>query len=565
MLHSAYKASAPVQHGRKISGLLPKILLGLTGVCGWFAAPALAQEAVTAGNTRPLIDQYISDSWTTLTRSTGDCRSYVDPKVTGVVSLYIPAELPISPELRELEQRCHIKIHALPMRISKLGDLPVSDLAENGLLYLPRPYVTPGGRFNEMYGWDSYFIELGLLESRRFDLAKDMIENFDFEAEHYGGVLTANRTYYLSRSQPPLLASMILEYYNSVHQHQPDHAPNVTWLRAAYGSAEKAYALWTRPERRAGETGLAHYGDFAEGPVPEMSDADTYYQDVIRWFEAHPAEANGALVKQVSSGSGPQNAWSCDPKQSRVCEHAQLGDVGLSRDFYQGDRADRESGFDTTFRFGPYARNTHHIAPVCLNSLLYRYEEDMAAMATMLGNGAEASKWRTRAASRKTAINKYLWNAKDGSYFDYDFVAARQTHYTYASMFYPLWAGLASRDQASKVQKQLHLLEQPFGLAMSTTDTGLQWDFPFGWAPCNWIAVQALLRSGYRTDALRLAGKFVHLVQSDYQVEGTIREKYDVVNGGEVHVRTGYSANVIGFGWTNGVYLSLQSLLAATR
>ena len=168
------------------------------------------------------------------------------------------------------------------------------ELPAAGLLYLPSPYVVPGGRFNEMYGWDSYFILLGLEADHREALAKGMVDNFLFEIEHYGGVLNANRTYYLTRSQPPFLTSMIRAVYENPASFPATPAGRTearAWLERAYTLAEKDYSTWTRPEHLAGTTGLARYFDYGTGPVPEMADDSTYYSDVIRWLVDHPKEA----------------------------------------------------------------------------------------------------------------------------------------------------------------------------------------------------------------------------------------------------------------------------------
>src|ERR1017187_3174296 len=159
--------------------------------------------------------QYIHAAWDTLTRSMTDCHSLVDIKVTANPILYMPADVPVPPTVKELEQKCHVSVAILPNRIEKLGDVLPQELPNAGLLYLPSPYVVPGGRFNEMYGWDSFFILLGLEADHREALAKGMVDNFLFEIEHYGAVLNANRTYYLTRSQPPFLTSMIRAVYEN--------------------------------------------------------------------------------------------------------------------------------------------------------------------------------------------------------------------------------------------------------------------------------------------------------------------------------------------------------------
>ena len=137
---------------------------------------------------------YIHDAWTTLTRSMTDCHSLVDIKVTADPILYMPAEVPPPLEVSALSEKCNVKVVTLPRRIEKLGDVRPEELPAAGLLYLPSPYVVPGGRFNEMYGWDSYFILLGLEADHHEALARGMVDNFLFEIEHYGAVLNANRT-----------------------------------------------------------------------------------------------------------------------------------------------------------------------------------------------------------------------------------------------------------------------------------------------------------------------------------------------------------------------------------
>ena len=132
-----------------------------------------------------------------------DCHSLVDPKVKSAPVLYLPKDLPMPKDVAALPAKCGVHVERLPVRIRHFGQIRRGEIAASGLLYLPNPYVVPGGRFNEMYGWDSYFIILGLVRAGRLDLARGMVDNFFFEIEHYGTILNANRAYYLTRSQPP--------------------------------------------------------------------------------------------------------------------------------------------------------------------------------------------------------------------------------------------------------------------------------------------------------------------------------------------------------------------------
>ena len=395
------------------------------------------------------IAAYIDSGWNRLSRSMTDCKSLVDPKVTTAPVLYLPYGMATPSAVASAHQQCNVEVRNLPRTITHIGDVRVAEIPLEGLLYLPNRYVVPGGRFNEMYGWDSYFIILGLVEEGKepdWELAQGMVENFFFEIENYGAILNANRTYFFTRSQPPFLTSMIREVY----EHPADKRLTREWLAKAYNYAQRDYELWTSPIHRAGDTGLARYQDIGEGPVPEMADDSGYYPDVIRWLLAHPDVSTNYLIEAPDDPTPAEAASlatvSCDVTVSRVCARAHVDGHRLTAAFYRGDRAMRESGFDTSFRFGPFSGSTGDYAPVCLNSLLYKYERDMAHFAALLGRPAEATEWNRRAAARRTAINKYLWNSTQGMFYDYNFTKQKQSTYNYITTFYPLWAGLANQQ-----------------------------------------------------------------------------------------------------------------------
>jgi alpha,alpha-trehalase len=506
---------------------------------------------------------YIHSAWQTLTRTQTDCNSLSDPKLTTKPVLYVPADIDTPAAVQQLESKCGIRVAKLFRPIHNMGDVKVSEVQPAGLLYLPNPYVVPGGRFNEMYGWDSYFIIRGLTRDGELDMARNMIENFFFEIEHYGAILNANRTYYFTRSQPPFLTSMIMAYYDA--QKNSGHADS-EWLRRAYEYAQRDHELWTREPKLAGNTGLSRYFDLGEGPVPEMGDDPTYYSDVTSsLLTMHDDSAENYVASGQDDGSaqiGPVfQIEVCPAKEggsgSRHCSDPKH--LSLSEDYYKGDRAMRESGFDISFRFGPYSGSTHHYAPVCLNSLLYKAEQDMVQMAALLNRPEEATRWKQLADSRKAAMNKYLWNPQAGMFFDYDFLHGRQSSYYYATAFYPLWSGLASPEQAQAIERNLNLFEHPGGIAMSDRVTGMQWDLPYGWAPLQLIPVEGLRRYGFNDDADRISQEFVSDVYDNFKRDQTIREKYNVITRStQAQISAGYKTNVVGFGWTNGVTLVLM-------
>jgi alpha,alpha-trehalase len=509
---------------------------------------------------------YIERSWDMLTRSMNEYASLVDAKVTCHPVLYLPADAIIPADVVELYDRSHVQVKSLPLVIEKMGDVKPEDLPAPGLLYLPNPYVVPGGRFNEMYGWDSYFIVLGLISSGRYELAKGMVENLLYEIKNYGSVLNANRTYCLTRSHPPFLTAAIRAVYECP-QCFSDHKTRTKWMEGAYSLAVRYYATWAETHHKAGDTGLTRYFDLDTGPVPELADDSTYYFDVIDWLLAHPQQNPDYLIQgcvQSDRSIGTQSASTeCDPRTGVLCEPASLKGHCLADDFYLGDRAMRESGFDSSFRFGPFCGMTHHFAPVCLNSLLFRYERDMVYFANELRLTGDAQRWSALAEKRAELTQRYLWKKEEGLFQDYNFINGKNSRYSYLSAYYPMWAGLATKEQSESLRRNLHLFERAGGLAMSAQATGMQWDEPYGWAPCNLIVAEGMKSYGYFEEARRIAHAFIATVDCGFANDSTLREKYDMVKvGAEVHVTAGYKENVIGFGWTNGVYLKMQKLLS---
>jgi alpha,alpha-trehalase len=483
------------------------------------------------------VRDYIKKSWTTLSRSNRDLlQALPDPKMPRRAGepwlLYVAAgetRARVASELRDVlgEQAMkRIEIRALPR--------DVLSIREHGLLYLPRPYVVPGGRFNEMYGWDSYFIQVGLLRDGELGPARDMVENFLYQITRYGTILNANRTYFLSRSQPPFLTRMILGVYDQDH--------DMTWLRTTLPAIERYYRFWTTAPHVVADIGLSRYFDLGSGPAPEViadeKDAAgrTHYDRAREYYRTHEVT---------------------DYDESLYYDTARDRLTDL---FYKGDRSMRESGFDPSNRFGALNVDVIHYAPVCLNALLYIMEDDMARIMTTVGDAAGARTWRGRADARRERINGLLWDEEAGLYYDYNFRTRRLRRYDFATTFYPLWAGIASPAQAAKVRANLSKFEASGGLLTSTTVTGSQWDAPFGWAPLQMIAVDGLRRYGFHDDANRLAAKFVSLVAKEFDEHGTIVEKYDVrrrESDVAADITFGYSANQIGFGWTNAAVLEL--------
>jgi alpha,alpha-trehalase len=482
---------------------------------------------------------YIHRSWSVLNRDHHQLvQAAIDPKIP-----HPPARWPVyvapDEDLTAIERGLRAELPAAELAQLAITRLPVDGAqpAVPGILYLPRPYVVPGGRFNEMYGWDSYFIVLGLLRDGRIDRARDMVDDFIYEVEHYGKVLNANRSYYLTRSQPPLLTAMILAVYRA--------APDRAWLARTLPAVERYYRYFTEGPHLT-PTGLSRYFDSGHGPAPEVDserDAEgrSSYDRVRGYFRTHTVP------------DYDQRAF-YDARADRLTDQ-----------FYIADRAMRESGFDPSGRFGPFNAGVLDYAPVCLNSFLYLMEKQTAEILRALGREREAPPWETRATTRAEKIEALLWDEEAGLYFDYDFVHRRRRFYPFATTFLPLWVGLAKPEHARRVIANLSRFEAPGGVRTSTEETGMQWDAPFGWAPLELFAFAGLRRYDDAVDAERIGAEFVAVVLRGFIEHGAIFEKYDVVHRRAdvaAGLRFGYTSNEIGFGWTNAVVLEIWAQLS---
>ncbi|KAF9912393.1 alpha,alpha-trehalase nth1 [Linnemannia zychae] len=430
------------------------------------------------------------------------------------------------------------------------------------------PFVVPGGRFNEMYGWDSYFESLGLLVDGRLELAKGMVDNFVYEIKHYGKILNANRSYYLTRTQPPFLTDMILKVYDRLPYSL--EIENKQWLAVALTAAIKEYlTVWMSQPRYDPETGLSRF--FSEGVgMPPETEA-THFDHVIKPY----ADRKGVSVEEYS----------------RLYNEGLVDEPDLDT-YFKHDRAVRESGHDTTYRLDNCAAD---IATVDLNSLLYKYEMDIAeTIQSIFGDSFEtpyfasydtplstdhpetvvhtSAEWFERARIRQEKINELCWDEERGMYFDYDTRLKVRGTYESVTTFYTMWAGLADREKAEKMMTlALPLFEVTGGLVSGTENSrGLitlsrpnrQWDFPFGWAPHQIMAWIAFEKYGFMEETKRTCYRWLYTITKSFvDFNGVVPEKFDVVNMthrvqveyGNVGVDFKFIPRE-GFGWMNASY-----------
>jgi alpha,alpha-trehalase len=224
----------------------------------------------------------------------------------------------------------------------------------------------------------------------------------------------------------------------------------------------------------------------------------------------------------------------------------------------------RESGFDPSDRFGPFSAGIIDHNPVCLNTLLYQMEKDLAEICVILNYDIEAKGWISTYMKRREVINHYMWDDEEGLYFDFNFVKKQRSDYKFATAFYPMWAEIPDEEQVKKLVANLSVFERSGGMSTSdNTTTKSQWDDPIGWAPIQIIVTQALLKYGYKKEAERIARKWCSTVLKEFNKHGTIFEKYDVRKRSyDVDLGAGYRSNEIGFGWTNASFLLLLDMIS---
>ena len=379
----------------------------------------------------------------------------------------------------------------------------------DSLYGLPHPYLIPSvkGMFQEMYYWDTYCANTGLMIMGDMAQARNNIDDLLHMIDRFGFVLNGSNTYFLYNSQPPVLALMVREYY--------DRMPDKAWLAGAYEGLKKEHGFWM--ERRGSDCGLNRYDC---EPLPEA------------WVKHSSISAIGRL------GFRPEG----------------MTDADMAR----ANHAAGESGWDFTPRMG---WEVYNYAPVDLNSFLYAQEDQLSYFAGELDLPEEAARWASARDERAKLFRRYLQGG-DKVFYDYNVCTGTRSELISAATYYPLFTGMATPEEAAAAVAVLPRVEEAYGVAcVEKCDKpgNYQWGHPNGWPPTQRIIVDGLLRYGYREDAMRIAGKYVELVERCFRQTGHLWEKYNVVKG-NVEVVDEYEMPTM-LGWTFGVYYYFCQLL----
>ncbi len=401
-----------------------------------------------------------------------------------------------------------------------------SDVAEAGssLLSLPKTYIVPGGRFREIYYWDSYFTMLGLAVSNRYDLIENMLDNFQFLIDTYGHIPNGNRSYYLGRSQPPYFALMV-----ALLQDKMGDRVYKKYLSAM----QKEYNWWMEGESKT-TAGNAHRR------VVKLKDGSI----LNRYFDDVKAPRQESYLQDV------ETAKTYSGKDKMAYTHL---------------RAGAESGWDFSSRW--FADTVHintietaDILPVDLNCLLYAYENILSKATAVKGLKSQSLLYQQKANKRKSAILSHFWSSEQHYFFDYQFKDNHLTNRWSLAGVLPLFANIATKEQAGYVKEHIEeMFLKDGGVVTTPYHTGQQWDAPNGWAPLQYLTIKGLSDYNHNTIAKTIADRWMSVNEHVYENTGKMLEKYNVEN---IHLPSGGGEYPTqdGFGWSNGVYLKLYSL-----
>ncbi|MDO5102981.1 MAG: trehalase family glycosidase [Lautropia sp.] len=509
--------------------------------------------------------------WKTLTRQIDDAglkKTLADEKrsPTDKQYLYVPESDTEGVAYYRRLAEAHPSVELSPVPETLTNDYLKSIERKPGLLALkydaerqkPIPYVVPGGRFNEMYGWDSYFIARGLMVHDQYELTRSMLENMAYQIKHYGKVLNANRSYYLTRSHPPVYA----HFLHTFIQRYGDRVSK-DWLREHLGIAIKEHdEVWMNPATRLTPIGLNRY--FAQGKGRPRETEHGHFDFIMQQH----ADRHGLSLRDFKD----------------QYDNEQLEDADLDR-YFVHDRSMRESGLDTTTRYDDCCAD---LASVDLNSMLYRAETDIASL---IDSGFEGrfeyqgqihtgDDWRAKAARRQALMKQYLWHEADGCFYDYNVTKGAPQPFVSITNLLPLWAGCCTADEAMRlVTTHLPALIKAGGIASTgpvdkREGPDRQWDAPYGWAPHQIMLWEGLSRYGFEAEARQAAMAWMRMVvRAAVDYNGLIPEKFNVERAShKVDAEYGNVGAVFeyvpagGFGWTNSAFLlGLQYLDEAQK
>jgi alpha,alpha-trehalase len=391
------------------------------------------------------------------------------------------------------------------------------------LIKLPYPFVVPGGRFQEVYYWDSYFTMLGLQVSKKIELIENMVDNFAYLIDEFGFIPNGNRTYFLSRSQPPFF-SLMVELLSEergkeiVLKYLPHLEKECQFWMKGKDLLDKKNKTEKRVVKMTGGEVLNRYWDNMDTPRQEA-----FAEDIETAKEA--GNSNIAIFRHIRAAA--ESGWDFSSRWFR--------DKNKMSTIYTTD-----------------------IVPIDLNCLMFHLEKLIGYAYSLKKDETKSKKYHQLSADREAAIHKYLWDDANGIFADYDLGNEKPTGVASAAMVFPLFLKVATKMQAERTSQEIdHCFIKAGGLISTLSNNGQQWDAPNGWAPLQWVAYKGLMNYEFVTEAKKIKTNWTTTIENVFRKTGKITEKYNVVDT-NVAATGGEYPNQDGFGWTNGVYLKLK-------
>lgn len=408
--------------------------------------------------------------------------------------------------------------------IEKLWDelARTADVEKGTLLKLPKPYIVPGGRFNEFFYWDSYFVMLGLQVSGRIEMMKNIVDNCAYLINEFGFVPNASRTYFLTRSQPPYFSLMLDLIFESTNDEKI--------YSQYFETLEKEYQFW-------------------------MDGAD-YLENGNNYRRVVKTQDGDFLNRYFDDENNPR------PESYMI--DVEDAETSANSEFYRNVRTACESGWDFSSRWFADGNSiqtieTLNLAQVDLNCLLWHLENTLAKASDFQNFEDKNKYYSNKAKARKIAIDKYFWSEEDKIYKDYNIKSQSQTSSEHIATLYPLFLNLSNQEQAKAVSETINeKFLKKGGLITTTKDSGQQWDSPNAWAPYQWLGFLAMKNYGFDDLAETIKNNWCSNVDRIYNNTGKLMEKYNAIDTTSI-AGGGEYPNQDGFGWTNGVYIKLKN------
>ncbi|KAI5148869.1 alpha,alpha-trehalase [Enteropsectra breve] len=384
--------------------------------------------------------------------------------------------------------------------------------------------LIPGGRFREMYYWDTFWVLKGMIKINMHATAKNIISGFVELIRQHGFIPNGTRKYYKNRSQPPLFVQML----ELIYEREKDFV-----LSTCLDAALVEYEFWCKRDKtinislgQGKSFNFNIYNVETDYPRPEAFEIDLSFAEQEKDLDKRHL-VYSELKTAAESGWDFSSRWFCSLENKyKMCIRSTI--------------------------------------PADLNAILYRNELILSKFLKDAGNETKAALFKQRAEARYEAMNEILWNAKNKCWNDFNFEKKCQNSTRfYFSNLMPMIFGIRPSDGTSILEILKEHAYELFGYCGGIPASAKgekhwqneQWDFPNAWPPFQSLMEEFLSEIGCTSMAYHVARSFFNTVNESFNKNEIFYEKYNCEQLGYVG-KDGEYATEIGFGWTNGVMIS---------